>query len=171
MAYALGGLITAGTLVAQPDAVSSCRWRASALTNTPVSATSAVRRGGLSNGNDMVLWKAKLANGHIVTGFCEVSPPTGRVVMLGTDQDAGGVNRSFRMTPGEAERICQREARARFSPGNGLLDAVFLPNTSTRSTYRVEWRWNSMAGTIRKGRCEIDSATGALREFHASIGW
>jgi hypothetical protein len=28
-----------------------------------------------------------------------------------------------------------------------------------------------MAGTIRKGRCEIDSATGQIRKFDVSLGW
>ena len=119
-------LIMIGTLAAQPDPVLTCRIRASALTNTVVANTSAERHGGLDNGNDMVLWKAKLSNGHIVSGYCEASPKTGRVVRLGTDQDSGDIKRAYRITQDEAERICQREARARFSPGNVLPDAVFL---------------------------------------------
>ena len=163
--------IAVRTLAAQPDPVLSCRIRASAFTNALFADTSAERRGGLNNGDDMVLWKARLANGRALTGYCEVRPQTGRVVRLEMDQDASDVNRAYRMTPGEAEKICQREARARFSPGNGLLQAAFLPNTSSKSTYRVEWRWNSMAGTVRKGRCEIDSATGRIRDFSANLGW
>ena len=171
MTFAIPVLITVGTLPAQPDPVLSCRRRASDLTNTLLAQTSAERRGGLNNGNDMVLWKARLSNGHNLTGFCEVSPQTGRVVRLGADQDSADINRAYRMTPSDAEKICQREARARFSPGNGLLDAVFQPNTSSKSTYRVEWRLNSMAGTARKGHCEIDSGTGRIRKFDANLGW
>jgi hypothetical protein len=75
------------------------------------------------------------------------------------------------MTPGDAEQICAREARARFSPGNGMIDATFHPNSSTKSIYRVGWRWDSLHGAIRKGRCEIDSFTGSLRKFDANYGW
>jgi hypothetical protein len=171
MAFVIPTLITVGILPAQPDPVLSCRRRASDFANTVLADTSAQRRGGLSNGNDMVLWKAKLSNGHNITGFCEVSPQTGRVVRLGADQDSGDVNRAYRMTPGDAEKICAREARARFSPGNGMIDAVFQPNSSSKSIYRVGWRWDSMAGAVRKGRCEIDSATGQVRGFHANLGW
>jgi hypothetical protein len=171
MGFIIAILMMAGTLRAQPDPILTCRNRAAALTNTLMADTSAQRRGGLDNGNDIVVWKAKLSNGHVITGSCEVSPQTGRVLRLGTDQDSGDVNRAYRMTPRDAERICRREARARFSPGNGLLGAVFQPNSSSNSTYRVEWKWESMAGTVRKGDCEIDSATGSIKEFNASRGW
>lgn len=162
-------LILTGTLAAQPDPVLSCRIRASALTNTVVANTDAERHGGLDNGNDMVLWKAKLSNGRMVKGYCETSPRTGRVVRLGSDHDSGDIKRAYRITHDEAERICQREARARFSPGNGLLSAEFLTSLSSRSTYRVEWWYGSMAATIRKGNCEIDSATGRIRDFSATV--
>ena len=69
-------LLMVGTLAAQPDPVVTCRLRASALTHTVIANTSAERRGGLANGNVMVLWKAKLSNGHIVSGSCEASPQT-----------------------------------------------------------------------------------------------
>jgi len=171
MGFVIVILIMVGTLAAQPDPVAACRIRASGFTNTVIASTSAQRRGGLENGNDMVLWKATLSNGHIVTGYCETNPRTGRVVRLGADQDSADLRRAYRMTPEEAERICQREARARFSPGNGLLNAAFLANTSSKSTYRVEWQYGSMAGTTRKGRCEIDTATGRIKKFDASLGW
>jgi hypothetical protein len=164
-------LLLVGTLAAQPDPVVTCRIRASALTNTVIANTSAERRGGLANGDVMVVWKAKLSNSHIVGGSCEASPQTGRVVWLRTDEDSGDIKRAYRISPGEAERICQREARARFSPGNVLPDAVFLPRTSTKSMYRVGWQYGSMAGTIRKGRCDIDSATGRISKFDVSHGW
>ena len=169
MGLAIAILLMVGTLAAQPDPVVTCRLRASALTNTVIANTSAERRGGLPNGNVMVLWKAKLSNGHVVSGSCEASPKTGRVVRLG--EDSVDTKRAYRITPGEAERICQREARARFSPGNVLPDAVFLTRTSTKSTYRVGWEYGSIAGTIRKGRCDIDSATGRISRFDVSDGW
>ena len=171
MGLVIAVLLMVGTLAAQPDPVVTCRLRASALTNTVIANTSAERRGGLANGNVMVLWKAKLSNGHIVSGSCEASPQTGRVVRLGTDEDSGDIKRVYRITPAEAERICQREARARFSPGNVLPYAVFLTRTSTKSTYEVGWQYGSMAGTIRKGRCDIDSATGRISKFDVSHGW
>jgi hypothetical protein len=133
--------------------------------------TAAQRHGGLDNGNDIILWKARLSNNHVVSGFCEASPQTGRIVRIGIGQDSGDVKRTYRMTPDDAERVCRSEARERFSPGNALISAAFLPNTSTRSTYRVEWRYDSMAGPIRKGRCEIDSTTGRIRKFETSLGW
>ena len=166
----IAALLMATPLTAQGDPLIRCRKRASILINAAIPNTSAQRRGGSANGNEIILWKAKLANGHIVSGFCEASPQTGRIVRLGTDQDSD-VNRAYRMTPGDAERICQREARARFSPGNGLINASFLPNTSTESTYRVGWWYGSLAGLVRKGRCEIDSATGSLLKFRATDGW
>jgi hypothetical protein len=52
-----------------------------------VANTSAQRRGGLDNGDDIILWKAKLSNGRIVGGLCVASPLTGRIVRLGTDQE------------------------------------------------------------------------------------
>jgi hypothetical protein len=171
MGLVIAVLLMVGTLAAQPDPVVTCRLQASALTNTVIANTSAERRGGLANGNVMVLWKAKLSNGHIVSGSCEASPQTGRVVRLGTDQDSGDIKRVYRITPGEAERICQREARARFSPGNVLPYAVFLTRTSTKTTYEVGWQYGSIAGTIRKGRCDIDSATGRISKFDVSHGW
>ena len=171
MAFAIATVIRVGMLRAQPDPVLSCRRQASGLVNTMFADTSAERRGGLSNGNDMVLWKAKLSDGHHLTGFCEVNPQTGRVVRLGSDQDSGDVNRAYRMTPAEAEKICAREARARFSPGNGMIDAIFQPNSSSKSVYQVGWRWDTVSGAVRKGRCEIDSATGRVRGFHANLGW
>jgi len=164
-------LVMAGTLSAQSDSVCNCRSRVAALTNVAFGNTSAHRRGGLPNGNDMILWKAKLSDGSMVTGLCEASPQSGRIVRLQADQDTAGINRAYRLTPGDAQRICAREARARFSPGNGMIGAFFLRNTSTRSTYRVEWRQDSMGGTIRQGNCEIDSATGRLRKFDANAGW
>jgi hypothetical protein len=134
---------------------------------------SAQRRGGLPNGNDIILWTAWLADGQKVSGFCEASPRDGRVVRLGsTENDSGNIKRVYRMTPIEAEKVCQREARARFSPGNGLIGAYFLRNISTNSTYRVEWQYNALAGRpLRTGRCEIDPFTGHVREFHATSGW
>ena len=161
-------LVMAGKLTAQ-DPVFTCTLRASALVNVPVNNIGVNRRGGLENGNDILVWNAKLPNGQLITGFCEASPRTGRVVRLGTDRE--DIKRVYRMTPVDAERVCRQEARARFSPGNGLLFAKFLPNTSTKSTYRVGWRYGSMAGTIRKGRCEIDSLTGHIRKFDANYGW
>jgi len=77
----------------------------------------------------------------------------------------------WRMTPVDAEKICQREARARFSPGNGEISGVFLPTISTRDTYRVAWRYYDRGWTIRKGQCDIDSMTGHLRKFKANDGW
>jgi hypothetical protein len=164
-------LITAGTLAAQPDPRFSCRERVSAFTHSVMANTSAERRGGLGNGDDMVLWKAKQPNGQLVTGFCEVIPSTGRVVRFGADQDSGEIKRTYKLTPGDAERICAREARATFSPGNGHLDAEFQTHISTKATYRVGWHYASMAGTIRSGSCEIDSATGHMRRFDANMTW
>jgi hypothetical protein len=164
-------LAIAGTVSAQPDPILSCSRRASALINVGASAIRAHRRGGLNNGDDIILWEATLSNGQAVSGFCEVSPSNGRVVRLGTDRDSADVKRVYRLTPDDAERLCGREARARFNPGDGSIDAAFLPNTSSKSTYRVEWRYSSMRGTIRKGRCEIDSSTGYIRKFNANSGW
>jgi hypothetical protein len=164
--------VLAGTLAAQPDPSYDCRRRAAVLANTPFKNMTAKRRGGLANGNVMVWWNAKLANGKSITGFCEADPQTGRTVRMGIDQsDWGSVNRKFRITPEDAERVCRIEARARFSPGNGELSAFFLPNTSTKHTYRVEWRYSSITRTIREGRCEVDSDTGLLRSFDANNGW
>ena len=163
----MAALVIAATLRAQPDPVLSCRERASALIDAALDDISGQRRGG----DDVILWKAKLPGGQVLSGFCEANPRTGRIVMLGTHQDPGGINRAFPMTPDDAERVCQREARARFSPGNGMVYATFLVNTSTKSIYRVEWRYPSTAGTIRKGRCEIDSATGRIRKFDVSSVW
>jgi hypothetical protein len=169
IAFATASWITVGILPAQPDPVFNCRIRASELINTPWTDVSAQWRSAPSKGDDTILWKAKLANRNTATGFCEVHPQTGRVVRLGADHDSAYFNHP--MTPADAESSCRREARAQFSPGNGLMDAVFLPNTSTKSVFRVSWRLNSMAGAIRKGRCEIDTATGKIREFHTSDSW
>src|SRR5262249_52949195 len=140
--------------------------------NTPVNRITAKRRGGRDNGNYIVWWDATLASGRKESGFCETNPLTGRVVRLATDQkDMSGVNRTYRITPEDAGRICQREARERFSPGNGELEATFKRNVSTKDTYRLEWRYDSLAWTIRKGHCEIDSATGLVRKFDANNGW
>src|SRR5262249_39279399 len=107
-----------------------------------------------------------------VSGFCEASPLDGRIVRLGTNQtDSESVNRAFRITPEDAERICRREARARFSPGNGELNGTFSRWLSTKSTYRIEWRYDRTARIIRQGWCEVDSSTGHLNKFHANDGW
>jgi hypothetical protein len=171
LAFPIAVLVITGTLAAQSDPISNCRSRAAVLSNTVFWNTTAERRGGLPNGNDMILWKAKLSDNQIVTGFCVANPQTGRIVRLGADQDSEGLKRAYRILPAEAERACATEARARFSPGNGMLYAFFLPNTSTKSTYRVEWRYGNMAGTIRTGHCEIDPFTGTIREFNANLGW
>jgi hypothetical protein len=166
-----GGLIAvltvAGTLSAQPDPVLNCRKRAAALINATVANTSARQRGGLDSGDVIILWQANLPNNHVVAGFCEARPQTGRIVRLGADQ--GDLNRATKITRDDAERICEKEARARFSPGNGLIGASL--SDRSKSTYTVEWGEPSMAGTVRKGRCEIDSYSGHIRKFKASVGW
>jgi hypothetical protein len=171
MGLVIGILLMVGTLAAQPDPVVTCRLQASALTNTVIANTSAVRRGGLANGNVVVLWKAKLSNGHVVSGSCQASPLTGRVVRLGTDEDSGDLKRAHRITRNEAERICQREARARFNPGNVLPYAVFLTRTSTDSTYQVGWEYGALTGITRRGRCDIDTATGRVSKFDMDHRW
>ena len=168
--FMIAVVLMAAPLTAQSDPIWNCRERASNLTNATMADTSAHLRGGLDNGDDIILWKARLSNGHIVGGLCVANPLTGRIVRFGTDQDSG-IHRAYRMTPDDAERVCQREARENFSPGNVLIDAEFLPNTSTKSIYRVGWRYYSMGGTIRKGHCEIDSATGSIRKFDADLSW
>ena len=131
-----------------------------------------MKRGGLDNGNHIIWWDVNLAGARTVSGFCEANPLTGRIVGLGTDlMDSRGGIRAYRITPLDAERVCQRVARERFSPGNGLFDAPFLRNVSTKSTYKVEWRYNSLDRTIRKGRCDIDSSTGRVLKFHRISGW
>ena len=165
-------LVLASTLAGQPDPIYDCRRRAAVETNTSLNGIHAKQRGGLDNGNVVLLWEAKLANGRTVNGFCEASSQTGRIVRLGIDQpDRESINRGYRITPDEAQRICQREARARFSPGNGELGARWLPNTSTKDTYRLQWRMDSAGSRIRSGWCEVDSATGHIRKFHANDGW
>jgi hypothetical protein len=165
-------LIITRPLTAQPpDPSLTCIRRASALTNVVMPHITGRRRGGLANGNDIIWWSAKLPNNQTVSGFCEVNPPTGRVVKLGTDRNSRDVTRTYKMSPDDAERVCEREARARFNPGDGLIVATFQPNSSTNSTYRVGWHYNSMARTIRKGRCEIDSSTGHIRKFVAGLDW
>jgi hypothetical protein len=142
------------------------------LINAAEAGISVQRRGGLNNGNYILWWNAKLANGRALSGFCEASPQDGRIVRLGTNQtDSGNINRRYRITPDDAERICQREARVRFSPGNGEVNGLFQWGLSTKSAYRVEWRYDRTTRTIRKGWCEIDSYTGGLRKFHAGDGW
>jgi hypothetical protein len=165
-------LVLAGTLAAQPDPLVGCRSRVSVAVNAPLSGINAVKRGGLDNGNYIIWWDAKLAGARTVSGFCEANPLTGRIVRLGTDlTDSKGGIRTYRITPVDAERVCQRVAREIFSPGNGLLDASFLRHISTKSTYKVEWRYSSLDRTIRKGRCDIDSSTGRILNFHADVGW
>ena len=171
MGYTIAILAVVSPLAAQPDPSFMCIRRASALTNVPVSHISAQKRGGLGNGNDVIWWNAKLPNNQTVSGSCEVNPSTGRVVRLGTDQDSRGITSMYRMTTAEAERICEREARARFNPGDGLIVASVLPNTSTKSVFRVGWEYDSMSRKLRDGRCEIDSSTGHIRKFVASRGW
>jgi hypothetical protein len=170
----LSVLVLTARLAAQPgpgpdpDPLLECQSRASVLTNAAIAGVSVRLRGGLDNGNYIIWWDAKLASGRTVSGFCEASPLNGRTVRLGiTQTDWGGANRKYRITPGDAERVCRTEARARFSPGNGLINAMFLQNISTKSIYKVEWWY----GTNRKGRCEIDSSTGLIREFNASVVW
>jgi hypothetical protein len=165
-----GVLILAGTLAAQPDPVGNCRNRVSEAVNAPISGITAAKRGGLENGNIIIWWDAKLAGARKVSGFCEANPLTGRIVSLGTDVTDSKSGRAYRITPVDAERICRRLARQRFSPG-GLVEASFLPHVSTKSTYRVDWRYNSMDRALRKGSCEIDSSTGRVLEFHADIDW
>jgi hypothetical protein len=157
----------------KPDPLLTCRRRAAALVNAVMDGVSAQRRGGLQNGNDIILWNAKLTSGGSISGFCESNPRSGRVVRMGSSEnDSGNINRKYRMTPIDAEKVCQREARARFSPGNGLIGAVFLQNISTKNTYHVEWQYNALAGRpIRTGTCEIDPFSGHIREFHANSGW
>ncbi len=168
----IGVLVLAGTLAAQPDPVVGCRNRVSVAVNAPVSGISAVKRGVLDNGNYIIWWDAKLAGARTVSGFCEANPLTGRIVGLGTDRtDSKSGIRAYRITPVDAERVCRRVARERFSPGNSLVDATFLEHVSTKSTYKVEWRYNSLDHTVRKGRCDIDSSTGRILEFHADSGW
>jgi hypothetical protein len=165
-------LTLVGRLSAQPDPVCVCRGRVSVAINTKINNVSAHRRGGLANGDYMILWDAKLANGRTMSGYCEVNPLSGRVVRFGTSEaDWGGVNRAYRLTPEEAEGVCRRAARARFSPGNAELSAEFLENMSTEKTYKLEWQNASVGRTIRKGRCEIDSATGHVLKLKASDGW
>jgi hypothetical protein len=162
----------AGTMMAQPDPVTECRKRVSVQNNMPVKGIKAQRRGGLQNGNILIWWDGKLVNGQALSGFCEANPLTGRIVRLGNNQgDWQGAGRKYRITPDDAELVCQREARARFSPGNGAIGARFQPNISTKSTLWVEWEYNSLARTIRKGRCEIDSWSGNIRKFEANNGW
>jgi hypothetical protein len=163
-------LILAGTLAAQPDPFLNCRSHASVLTNSAILRFRAQQHGTLDNGNFMIWWDAKLANGRTVSGFCEASTLDGRIVRLGTNQ-TDSMNRTYKITADDAERVCAREARARFSPGNGEIGARLQQNISSKSTYRVEWRYESLARTIRKGWCEIDSSTGHIRQFHANSGW
>ena len=168
MACVIAVLAVEGTLWAQPDPILNCRKRASGLINATMANTIAQRRGGLANGDDLILWKATLSNSHVVSGFCEARPQTGRIVRLGTDQ--ADINRRYKVSRDDADRICQREARARFSPGNGLLGAASLSSAPIGSIYTVDWRYFNMAGTIRRGRCKIDSHTGEIRDFEASLG-
>jgi hypothetical protein len=170
--------VLTGTLRAQfypnPNPVLDCMRRASVLTNTPMASISARLRGGRDNGNDVIWWDARQSNGRIVSGFCEAGPRDGRTVRLGINQkDSGNANRVYRITPGDAERVCRKEARARFSPGNGLISAMVQRNISTKSTYLVEWWYPSpsLVGTIRDGRCEVDSSTGILLNFDVSNSW
>jgi hypothetical protein len=157
----------AGTLSTQPDRILNCRKRASVLINATLANTIAQRRGAFANGDDLILWKATLSSSHAVSGFCEARPQTGVIVRLGTDQ--ADINRKYKITRDEAERICQREARARFSPGDGLLGAVSQSSSPIGSTYTVDWRYLNLAGTIRRGRCTIDSHTGQIRDFEVSL--
>jgi hypothetical protein len=168
----IGFLAMAGTLAAQPDLLFNCRNRVSVAVNVPVSRINVMKRGSLDNGNSVIWWDAKVTNSHTVNGFCEVNPLTGRTVRLETSgaDSKDGVWR-YRITPQDAERVCQREARERFSPGNGMLEASFLRNMSSKSTYRVAWQYGSVSRMIRKGRCDIDSSTGTLVKIHADTGW
>jgi murein L,D-transpeptidase YcbB/YkuD len=115
-------LVTGGTLAAQSDPILNCRKRASIFSNVAMADTSAERRGRLYNGNDIILWIARLSSSHTVTGFCEASPQTRRILRLGTDQE--DINRISQITPVDVGRVCQREARARFRPGKAPLAAT-----------------------------------------------
>jgi hypothetical protein len=169
---AIGVLVMAGTLAAQPDPLVTCRNRASVLANVPPGGVAVQKRGGLDNGNYIIWWDAKWNSSRTVKGFCEANPLTGRIVRMGTSQtDSMSGIRQFRITLDDAERVCQREARARFSPGNGLLGARVVENLSTKDTYRVAWEYNILARPIRRGRCEIDSSTGSLLSIHADRVW
>jgi len=158
-------------LSAQADPIEECQSRASVLVNADPGVISAWWRGGVDNGDYIILWTARLANGRALNGFCEANPRTGRIVRLGTSQADASINRSYRLTPEDAEQVCVREARARFGPGNGEIGAIFQEHVSTKATYWVEWRYDNLARTVRKGRCEIDSATGRIRKFEAKTGW
>jgi hypothetical protein len=168
----IGVLVIAGTLAAQTDPLLDCRSRASVAVNVPEARISVQKWGGLDNGNYMIWWDAKLPTSRIVSGFCETNPLTGRIIRLETNRtDSKDGVRRYRITPDDAERLCQKEARERFSPGNGLLQARFLWNTSTKSTYRVAWQYGSLDRRTRGGRCEIDSATGTVLKLHGDSGW
>lgn len=169
---AIGFLAMAGTLAAQPDPLFNCGNRVSVAVNVPRSRISLMKRGVLDNGNYVIWWDAKVTNSYTAKGFCEVHPLTGRTVRLETSRGDSkeGVWR-YRITPHDAVRVCQREARERFSPGNGMLEASFLRNVSNKSTYRVAWQYGSVSRMIRKGRCDIDSLTGTLLRIHAETGW
>lgn len=165
-------LALAGTLAAQPDPTDACLTRVSAAVNVPVDGTGVLKTGGLENGNYVIWWIAKPAGSHKVNGFCEVNPLNGRVVRLETGRmDSKTDIRPYRITPDDAERVCQTAARERFSPGNALLEARAMPNTSSKSTYRVAWQYNVLDRPIRRGRCEIDSATGAVLKVHSDVSW
>jgi hypothetical protein len=167
----LTGVVAAGTLAAQPDPVYECRKRVAMHVNAPQNGVIAARRGAFPNGNYAIWWDAQLANGGMVKGFCEASSQTGQVVRFGTGQDKTALERTYRLTPEDAERICRREARARFDPGNGEIVGIFLDGISTKNTYRVQWRYDRTSRTIRTGRCDIDSYTGFIRKFRANDGW
>ena len=168
----IGALVMAGTLVAQPDPVYDCLDKAAVAANVPVAGISVLKRSVQNNGNYIIWWDAKLTASHTVNGFCEANPLSGRIVRVGTNRvDLKDGVRPYRITRDDAERVCQKEARERFAPGNSLLEARILPHMSTKSTYRVAWQYNSLARTIRKGRCDIDSSTGTVLKFHADSGW
>jgi hypothetical protein len=168
----IGVLVMAGTLAAQPDPLLDCLDRAAVAVNVPVPGISVLRRSVLDNGNYMIWWDAKLTASHTVSGFCEANPITGRIVRLGPNRaDSKDGVRPYPITRDDAERVCQKEARERFSPGNGMLEARILRHMSTKSTYRVAWQYNSLYRTIRKGRCDIDSSTGSVVKFYTDSGW
>jgi len=168
----IGVLVMARTLAAQPDLLLNCRDQVSVAVNVPAAGIRVQMRGVLNNGNYIIWWDAKMTVSHTLSGFCEASPVTGRISRLETNRaDPKEGIRPYRITPDDAERVCQKEARERFSPGNGLLEARFLRHTSTKSTYRVAWEYNLFSRRMRKGRCDIDSSTGTVLKIHVDNGW
>jgi hypothetical protein len=123
----------------------------------------------LDNGNALLVWDARLGKGRNLRGSCEADARTGRIVRFETSPEGDAGNQRGMISPQDAEGACQREAQRRFRADASEIKVTL--NGDKRSSHFVEWVYTAQGRTVAKGWCEIDPASGSIRDFEPGAGW